>query len=161
MLPPLPSRAIQRRFQQRPGPFMITWRKGKRRGYPTNQRWNWLYSQGNLNTSKHYLFVGSCWKHRVLHGLEWKHRLFIQFLWNPYFSGRNVENPYIFIRRKPVKKMKGYLKKKRLFGQNPFFFRNIVFVDWVALFSSFRFYGYIQIKYDISGITDQALKQLY
>ena len=66
---------------------------------------------------KHYLFVGSRWKHRVRRGLEWKRRLFIQVLWNPYFSRRKP----VFIRRTHVKKWWVIRKKERLFGQNPSF----------------------------------------
>lgn len=36
----------------------------------------------------------------------------------------------------------GYLKKNVFLDRTGLFFRNIVFLDWVALFSSFRFSGY-------------------
>ena len=84
--------------------------------------------------AEHYLFGGSWWKHRVLRDLEWKHRLFIQFLWNSYFSRRN---PYLFVETR--KKMMGYLKIPVFLDRTRLFFRNIVCLDWVALFSSFRF----------------------
>ena len=94
---------------------------------------------------KHYLFVGSWWKHRVLRGLEWKHRLFIQFLWNPYFSRRKP----VFIRRKPVKKWWVIWQKPSFWTEPVFFSETSCFLTGLlfsAVFGSLgRDYGYKNI----------------
>ena len=75
--------------------FCVTANAAKSRGY-----FDAVFCQkmkAEPREPKHYLFVGSWWKHRVLRGLERKHRLFIQFLRNPCFPRRKP----VFIRRNP------------------------------------------------------------
>ena len=100
---------------------------------------------------KHYLFVGSWWKHRVLRGLEWKHRLFIQLLWNPYFSRRKP----VFIRRKPVKKWWVIWQKPSFLTEPVFFSETSCFLTGLlfsAVFGSLGTRQYIHNKSSDSSI---------